>query len=79
MKASARELRSRLHSIMQAVDRGETVLITHRGKPRAKIVPLRRRDLTPSGDNPFVGMWKDRKDMKDVRRYVRGLRQGRFT
>ena len=79
MKASSRDLRYHLKSIMDAVDRGESVLITHRGKPRAKIIPIGAEKDAPEEENPFVGMWKDRKDMRDVRSYVRATRRGRFS
>ena len=78
MKASSRDLRYHLKSVMEAVDRGESVLITHRGKPRAKIVPVADEDDS-NAENPFVGMWRDREDMKDVRSYVRTLRRGRLS
>lgn len=77
MKASARDIRYHLKSVMEAVERGEEVLITKRGKVKAKIVPVESRGDLEAGENPFVGMWRDRKDMQDVRKYVRGLRKGR--
>lgn len=79
MKASSRDLRYHLKSIMEAVDRGESVLITHRGKPRAKIVPVAADEENSETENPFVGMWKDREEMKNVRTYVRTLRRGRLS
>lgn len=79
MKASARDVRYHLKSIMEAVDRGESVLITHRGKARAKIVPVASDEATAETENPFVGMWRDRKGMRNVRTYVRRIRKGRFS
>jgi len=28
-------------------------------------------------ENPFIGIWKDRDEMKDVAGYIRGIRKGR--
>jgi len=30
-------------------------------------------------ENPFVGIWKDRDEMKDIDGYIRGIREGRFV
>ena len=34
---------------------------------------------TKFSDEPFVGMWKDREDMRDSRGYVRTLRQHEWS
>ena len=81
MKATARDMRYHLKSVMEAVERGEEVWITNRGTVKAKIVPVPATSdgEPPAADNPFVGMWRDREDMRDVRAYVRRIRRGRFT
>ena len=38
MRASAKELRTKSTKILEAVSRGEEVVITYRGKARAKII-----------------------------------------
>jgi prevent-host-death family protein len=76
MKATAKDLRYNLKNIMEFVDRGEEVLITNRGRSRARIVPMEKKEPTEE-PNPFVGMWADRDDIKDVDNYVRELRKGR--
>jgi hypothetical protein len=39
----------------------------------------RRKNTSKSAkSHPAFGMWKDRKDMKDVAAYVRRLRRGRY-
>lgn len=79
MKASARDMRYHLKSVMQAVERGEEVFVTNRGVTKARIVPV-GEELDPvTEENPFVGMWRDRDDMRDVRAYVRRIRKGRFS
>ena len=76
--ASARDMRYHLKSVMEAVERGEEVFISNRGVVKARILPVRTENDSSTKENPFVGLWKDRQDMKDVRRYVRRIRKGRF-
>ncbi|MFH0795022.1 MAG: type II toxin-antitoxin system prevent-host-death family antitoxin [bacterium] len=79
MEASARDIRYHLKSVMEAVERGEEVLITNRGKIKARIVPAGTKSGSQKMENPFIGMWRDRKEMRDVRAYVRRIRKGRFS
>jgi prevent-host-death family protein len=79
MKATISDLRYRTKDVLKAVERGETVTVLCRGKEKARIVPLpskkRRNDLRT--DQAF-GLWKDRKDMRNVATFVRNMRKGRF-
>ena len=78
MDVTATALRSRLGAALACVDRGETVTITYRGKPRANLVSV---DQPPPADDedkmPAFGMWRDRDDIPDVDAYVREMRKGR--
>ena len=40
MNASVRDLKSRLSRYLRQVQQGETVVVTYRGKPIARLVPL---------------------------------------
>jgi len=79
MEASVVELRHRLRDLLKAVDRGETVTITYRGKPRAVLAPvgMARRPRMRVTEHPAFGMWKDREDMKDPSAWVREQRSRR--
>ena len=81
MELTAKELRSKVGTALACVDRGETVTITYRGKPRAQLVGVDTdKELPMAGEEermPAFGMWRDRDDMADVDAYVRGLRKGR--
>jgi prevent-host-death family protein len=77
MKASMKDLRYHTKEIMAAVDRGETVTITRRGKAAAQLSPLKGATKKSPGKNPMFGIWKDRADLDDVAKYVRKLRAGR--
>ena len=79
MKATVRDLRYRTKHVLAAVERGEVVTVLYRGKEKACLTPL----PTAGPAARFIpgkafGMWKDRKDLKDVPGYIRKLRQGRF-
>ena len=79
MHATAKELRFNSKNLLDVVSRGEEVIITYRGKPCAKLIPLNETDkkkvLKP---DPLFGIWKDHHDVKNVEKYVRKLRKGRF-
>ena len=80
MEISAKALRSRMRETLACLDRGESVTITYRGKPRARLVGIESEsETTPrSGGNfPAFGMWSGRDDLTDVDTHVRGLRKGR--
>ena len=80
MEISAKSLRSRVGDILSCVDRGESVTITYRGKPRARLVGIEDGGgAAPHGSETFLafGMWRDRDDLTDVDAHVRGLREGR--
>ncbi|MBI5526904.1 MAG: type II toxin-antitoxin system prevent-host-death family antitoxin [Deltaproteobacteria bacterium] len=77
MKATAKDLRVRGRELLDAVDRGERVTITFRGRPRAILVPLdapRRRDLE---SDPAFGLWRDHTGVVDVEAYVDRVRRSR--
>jgi prevent-host-death family protein len=81
MEASIVDLRYRTKDVLRAIDRGETVTVTYRGKEKARLVPSGAASgRTPAkvSDQPFVGMWKDREDMADPVAYIRKLRQPRY-
>ena len=77
MKATAKDLRFHARELMESVARGEEVIITFRGKPRAKLVPY-EESREKQTETALFGIWKEREDMKDVDAYVRGLRHTRY-
>ncbi len=80
MKATAKDLRIHSKGLLDAVSKGEDVVITFRGKPCAKLVPYEQTDKPAYGDNKndLFGIWADRTDIESVDAYVRNLRKGRF-
>lgn len=80
MKATAKELRIRSKELLDAVSRGENVVITFRGKPCAKLVPYEtsNKTIVQDSNGGLFGIWADREDLESVEDYVRNLRKGRF-
>lgn len=82
MKASAKDLRLKSKEIINALSRGEEVILTYRGKIKGRIVPL----MTPTkGKNrggyaadALFGIWKDNCKVEDVGAFVEQIRGGRF-
>lgn len=83
MKATIVDLRYRMKDVIAAIDRGETVVVFHRGKEKAKLTPVSPSSGTSADaivmtkDQPFFGIWNDREDLADPVAYVRKLRKNR--
>jgi prevent-host-death family protein len=77
MKATAKDLRFHAKELLDSVNRGEEVVITFRGKPCAKLVPIQEQKKK-IGKNELFGMWKDNDRVGNIDEYVRTLRRGRF-
>lgn len=79
MEITAKELRGKPGRIIEQASRGTEIIITLRGKKRAKLIPYkegRKRKDTEMEDKLF-GLWQDRDNEKSVENYVRSLRKGR--
>ncbi len=80
MQATTKDLRYKTSDIIKAIERGEEVIITYRGEPKAKIVPLKvrkeRRKVLKT--HSAFGIWKDNDKVKDVDGFVRSVRRGRY-
>ena len=81
MELSTKALRSQARLLLDAVARGETVTITYRGRPSARVVPVEGSEQDAGAqrlaDSELFGLWADREDLPDVEPQVRALRQGR--
>ena len=74
--ATAKELRQRTSVLLDTVRRGQEIVITYRGKRIALLTPLDRivdRKLTPTA----FGIWRGRRDMRNVQRWVDRARASR--
>ncbi|MFZ2632068.1 MAG: type II toxin-antitoxin system prevent-host-death family antitoxin [Desulfosalsimonadaceae bacterium] len=77
MKTTAKDLRLNAKGLPDAVNRGEEVVITFRGKPCAKLIPYEGK-TGQNTTNELFGIWKDNDLVQNVDGYVRELRKGRF-
>lgn len=78
MKVTVLDMRRNPKKILDAIDRNEVVTLTNRGKPVARVEPIRKVQRPSMKDQEAFGMWADRSDMADPVAYVRALRKGRF-
>jgi prevent-host-death family protein len=75
--ATAKELRTRAAAILETVSKGNEVVITKRGKSIAILKPFlekSKKEFSPVG----FGLWKNRKDLKDVAGWVEKQREEGF-
>ncbi len=77
MQATAKDLRFHSAELLNTVKRGEEVVITYRGKPCAKLVPIEEKN-SPVAPSELFGIWKNNAKTGNVEDYVRNLRNGRF-
>jgi prevent-host-death family protein len=80
MEVSAKELRQKTRLVLDAVERGEEVTITYRGRARARILRL-DTNLQPAesaSENELFGLWADRDDLMDPSGWVRTIRKSRY-
>lgn len=80
MKATAKDLRFHSRELLDVVSRGEEVVITYRGRPCAKLVPLEpsEDEKDNAAEDELFGLWQDHDGIDDVDAHVRTLRKGRF-
>jgi prevent-host-death family protein len=77
MEISLKELRIQPGRILSMTEDGTEVVITVRGVPKAKIVPIKTKASKEGPDTSSFGLWADHDDMDDVDGYIRNLRKGR--
>lgn len=76
MTTSVTELRTSARAIWAVINRGDTVVISYRGKPYAKIVPLDLEADAAQSDSLF-GVWKDNQKVDSVEDFIRDVRRVR--
>jgi antitoxin (DNA-binding transcriptional repressor) of toxin-antitoxin stability system len=74
MTVTAKDLRFNVSMLFDVLGKGEDVLITYRGKAKAKLVPYDEPNNEPKNDDMF-GMWAEREESVDE--MVRSMRAGR--
>ncbi len=74
MIATAKDLRFNISMLFDTLNKGEDVVITYRGKAKAKLIATNQKENCKKEDIAF-GIWKDRD--KSVDEIVRDMRKGR--
>ena len=80
MVISTKQLRIQPGKIISQVNNGLDVTITYRGKACARIIPMEKKETVniEGTEDELFGIWKNRKEMKNVEQYVRNKRKGRM-
>ena len=80
MEIGLRKFRQEISFIFDAVHRGESVVITRRGKPFAEIKSIEIKKIKDEEKFQPIGfgLWADREEMKDVESWVQESRKSRF-
>lgn len=78
MITTIRQLRTSTKEILSAVNSGQRIVITKRGRPCAEIVPLLRKK-TEKNQGQIFGMWKDHRQVRSVKKYIKTLRASRHA
>ena len=76
--ATAKDLRQKTAALLDEVRRGQPVVITYRGKSIAVLAPVKKAERKSLHSAGF-GMWRDRKDMRSVEKWLSKLRRPRYT
>ena len=74
MTVTAKDLRFNVSMLFDVLSKGEDVLITYRGKAKAKLIPYDAPQNEEPNDEMF-GMWADKEESVDT--MVRTMRAGR--
>lgn len=81
MEISAGELRGKPVRIIEEALRGTEIIITVRGKKKARIVPYAprtRETFDKEPEDEIFGLWADHSETEDVDSWVRDRRKGRI-
>ncbi len=73
MIISTKDLRFKISAIFKILSKGEKIIITYRGKAKAKLIPIENEKR--NREDIAFGMWADKND--DVYKFVRKLRKSR--
>ena len=79
MQVSTKQLRIQPGRIISQVNNGQEVTVTYRGKPSAKIIPIKtgNKVILEKEENELFGIWKNREDLENVDLYIRNKRKAK--
>ncbi len=79
MIATAKDLRFHSKKLLDSTSRGEEVIITFRGKPVAKLVPMTKPKITKKSEDELFGIWENNNETSNVNEFVNNLRKSRLN
>ena len=75
MRASVVDLRYRMKSVLEALNRNEDVIVLYHGQEKAVITPIERKTKSKISEHPFFGMLKDAPEsVEEAMENLRGRR-----
>jgi prevent-host-death family protein len=77
VNVTLKELKIQPGRILSMAEEGTEVIVTVRGVPKAKIIPIRPMAAKDPADTSGFGLWAEHSKMEDVDSFVRNLRKGR--
>ena len=77
--ASAKYLRNHVKELLSTVGNGEEVVVTYRGKAKAKLIPFPEKGNPAKENDQLFGIWKDNPLVQDVDNYLDKLRKNRHV
>lgn len=72
MQATFKQLRHETGSVIRAVERGERVTVTFRGRPVAEMTVPKPHNT--AGEDALFGIWKDNEAVASVDAYMEKVR-----
>lgn len=80
MKLTFAELRRNPGKILEALERGEEVILSRRGEDVARFLPMEteKKPPPPMSEHPAFGMWSDHPGFADPTEAVRKMRTSRY-
>jgi len=79
MQASVLDLRYKMRAVLEGLERGETITITHQGKKKGILVPVKSTGKKAVSEHAFFGMRAKDSRKESVEEYMKRLRKPRYA
>lgn len=79
MGVTAKDLRYRTSEVLDRVARGERIVVTRRGKPKALLVPAdAAAGPEQEADPNAFGIWRDHRKIVNAKKWLKKIRTPRY-
>jgi len=79
MQASILDLRYKMRAVLEGLERGETITITHQGKKKGVLTPIPLQTKKSVADHAFFGLHHVEGKKESVEAYMKKLRKPRYA